>query len=266
MDRLPRFDASVVSGTEQWRRSLTSDRETTDSLKKLEKWKVWLEGDLTQQINRIMHQRETFKSWNDIVEVAAAGSKSSGLFHTWVNYNYIQALTIAIRRMHDKDTRSMSLRCLLIDIKSHPSVLSRNWRESKLSDRGEYNLPELIDMEIVKLDNSSEQVKPYATKYVAHLDGDRESIERPNLGELHKAADLLYEVYHRWYELICQVVLLSPSRRPWEQIFTVPWITVPQAEVIVGRRKAEFGELERRLRRQALGESTIWRSQRPSDF
>ena len=58
---------------------------TTDETpeQRLARWSDWLEEDLFQQIHELARQREVFKSWNEIVDVASPESKRRGLFHTW---------------------------------------------------------------------------------------------------------------------------------------------------------------------------------------
>ena len=66
---------------------------------RLERWRKWLEDDLFQEIHQLVRQREVLKSWNEIVDVASLESKRHGLFHAWVNHNYIDSLVMGVRRM-----------------------------------------------------------------------------------------------------------------------------------------------------------------------
>lgn len=100
-------------------------------------------------------------------------------------------------------------------------------------------------------------------KHVAHLDRNR-----PNpgltIGGLHEEADKLYQIFHRWYEFLCNEGLTIPSVEQWETDFTKPWITFEQASEISHKRVAEAEELAKQLRSQALG--AIYLPDRPRPF
>lgn len=234
----------------------------------LEDWREWLEGDLFQQVHEILQQRLVFKSWNEIVDVAATDSKTPGLFHAWVNHNYIAALAVGVRRMCDRDTRTRSLVRLLEEIKEHAPELTREWwmgrwwppddepsepylaQFDELSSGGDHVDPAVVQADLDRLTEVSGVIREYVNKFVAHLDGDRARVGPVTLGELHEAADTVYEVFHRWYELVTNVTLTVPAIEHWETVLTRPWITEEQAFAIFERRRAELKQLEQDLRRR----------------
>lgn len=106
---------------------MTYEAEPADSTSWLDDWSEWLEDDLFQQVHQLVRQREVFKSWNEIVDVAVPESKTRGLFHAWVNCNYVTSLAVGVRRMCDQDTRTRSLVRLLNEIEDHAAELTREW-------------------------------------------------------------------------------------------------------------------------------------------
>lgn len=88
---MDRYEVSVVS----WQNTSGDIMDPSDWL---QRWREWLEGDLFQEVHELVRQREVFKSWNEIAEVASPESKTRGLFHAWVNHNYIDSLAMGVRR------------------------------------------------------------------------------------------------------------------------------------------------------------------------
>lgn len=200
------------------------------SLKELQEW---LEQDLFEQVNRIVHQRETFKSWNDIREFAPAEVRKSG-FGTWVDYNYIQALAVAIRRLCDdgrQATRSSSLYQFLVKVGEYAH------------DQGLVELSKQAREDRKSLKKRTKKIKLYINSYIAHLDKERRDSYQAQgpvtLEDLHNTADEIWRIYRRWFREICNTHLAAPFRNPWEVVFTYPWITKDQASKIVARRNVE---------------------------
>lgn len=182
-----------------------------------------------------------------MVDIASPESKTRGLFHAWVNYNYFTSLAVGIRRLCDPDSRTRSLVRLLTEIEEHVAELTGDWRVGRrsraggepserylkefdeLSSEGEHVDPALVRKDLEELHKALEAVKPYVNKYVAHLDADRKSFGSVKLGELHAAVDRVYQVFHCWYQLVSNVILTAPLVEPWEHGFTVAWITEDQA-------------------------------------
>ncbi len=246
--------------------------ETKDISVRIAYWRDWIQGDIAEQVRGIWFKRRAFESWNDIVGFAQL---DSSFFVEWVNENYLRSLAMVVRSMCDKNKRTRSLYLLLNNIKDEAHILTREWWISRYPDsiNTEYHYdmykrylrafdnisyegvhldPKIVYQDIQELDKMSDKVRPYANKYVAHLDKDRQKFGLA-MGSLHSAADKLYEIFHRWHDFLCKVNSSVPSVRQWENDFTKPWITREQAGKIVSRRRAEATELGEHLSRQALG-------------
>jgi len=228
-------------------------------------WQEWLEKDLFEQVHGILLERQVFRSWNEIVDAAVPESKAPGLFHNWVNQNYFAALAMGVRRMCDLNSQTRSLARLLEEIKEHASSLTKDWWMGRWyapdeappenyvkafatwSSEGEHVDPEVVQRDLDILRDCRSAVTPYVNKYVAHLDKDRASAIRVTLGEVHAAAESVYRVFHRWYQLVTNVALSVPVVGAWEQVFTVRWITDEKAREVLARREVELRELEKGL-------------------
>lgn len=244
---------------------MTNTEEMVDAPDWLADWREWLEDDLFQQVHGLVRQRDVFRSWNALVEAAAPESKTNGLFHQWVNHNYVTSVSVGVRRMCDAKGRTRSLVRLLGEIKANASELTREWwigrwhpptdnptaayLESfdRLSSGGDHVDPEIVNDDLDRLGDVCCTVKRYVDKHVAHVDADRFTVKPVTLGEVHTAVDVVYEVFHRWYQLVTNAGLATPFAEPWEHIFTVPWIGQPDASAIFASRQAESEELEEHL-------------------
>lgn len=236
---------------------------------KIKQWRLWLKGDLSQQIDHIIYQRSAYKSWSEIVEKADI---NSGLFGELININYLTSLAVSIRRMYDKGNKkkTRSLWRLLTDIRENINLLTGDdhfkqylQRFNDISCETRYLDTEIVDKDKIILDQVAKKVKPYVDKYIAHLDADRKS-SGLTVGGLHDAADLVCEVFYRWNYYICGLNPSVPSVGAWENAFTKSWITKEQAFVIANRRGAEVKELEERFHSQLLGKVHSPATPRPS--
>jgi hypothetical protein len=176
--------------------------------------------------------REVFLSWNDILEDTNHPPQVSGVFHTWVVENYLNGLAVAVRTACDDSRRSRSLLRLLRSVKRHHKVLVPAIDPSIIQDD--------ID-ELLRLAN---KVKQYVNMRVVHVGQRPRCYDGLSVKDIHHAADRAYEIYHRWHERLCNVVLYPPTvtevpKQPWEYGFTRAWITEEQAARIANRRKDE---------------------------
>ena len=201
-------------------------------------WEEWVKGDLRQHMDRMLIMREVFLSWNDILGDTNHPPQVNGVFHTWVVENYIKGLAVAVRTACDDSKRSRSLLRLLGSVKRHHHFLTPAIE------------PSIIQNDIDQLLTLSAKVRQYVNMRVAHVGQRPPHYDGLSVENIHQAADRAYEIYHRWHERLCNVVLYPPTvtevpRLPWEYGFTRAWITEEQAACITNRRKDEH---MRRLR------------------
>lgn len=212
---------------------MNQHRYTSGQYMSLEELQRWLRDDLFDQVNSVIFQRETFKSWNDMMEIASVKPRTSG-FRIWVDYNYIQALAVAIRRICDEGRYSDQTA-------SFHQFLKKVGEYAH--NEGIPNMPQEAREDRKLLKEKSKRISQYANKYIAHLDQDRRDWYtehgRVTLGEFHNAVETIVDMYRRWFGKICSTYLEIPFRTPWEFTFSDPWITTDQAAAIVARRDAE---------------------------
>lgn len=204
-------------------------------------WQEWINGDLREHMNRMFGMREIFRSWNDMLGETNHPPHVSGMFHAWVVDNYVKGLAVAVRTACDDNKRSKSLLRLLRSVKRHQSLLVPAINPLIIQD----DIDELLDL--------SANVKQYVNMRVAHVGQNPPHYGGLSVGDIHQAADRAYEIYHRWHERLCNVVLYPPTvtevlGQSWEYAFTRAWITEVQAAHLVHRRKDEHMQRLRVLR------------------
>ena len=222
---------------------------------RLERWNKWVSGDLWNEVHELFNQVHVFRSWNDIVGAAVDESKKPGFFHAWVTHNYLDSISSGVRRLSDSDARTNSLRRLLDEIEEDAAQLTREWWMSRALEGAEgtwerrflelSNGTESLDPQVVSNDRerlleACEAMKGYVDKHIAHLDADRDGIDMPTIGDAHTAVKVIYQIYHRWYQIVTGDALapLEPPR--WEHVLSVAWIDDDTAASISNRRREEW--------------------------
>ena len=221
----------------------------------LERWDEWIRGDLWKEVHEIVQQVHIFQSWTEAVEAADEKSKKPGFLHNWTAHNYLDSIAVGVRRLSDRDDRTRSLRRLLEEVEEGAEQLTREWWMSRapedLEDTWAAQFEEIsrgnpnVDAGVVREDrkrlvNACEIIKAYVDKHIAHLDADREEIEMPTIGDAHDAISVIYQVFHRWYQVItgAALALVQPPR--WEHVLAMPWIDIETAASIADRRREEW--------------------------
>lgn len=191
------------------------------------------------------------RSWGESSEE----SKGPGFFHSWVVHNYLDSIASGVRRLSDRDDRTNSLVRFLTDVEEEVESLSRDWwmsmaipgekdtrekRFDELSNGGDHINPQLVlqDRELVV--EACRKLKAYVDTHIAHLDAGRDRIEMPTIGDAHAAVRAVYEVYHRWFQVITGKALVPLQPPRWEHVLAVPWIDADVASKISDRRREEW--------------------------
>jgi hypothetical protein len=110
-------------------------------------------------------------------------------FFDMLNDSYSHSAAMRVRRLVDKNSRTISLRKLLEELKKYPELL-----DSHVTDA------ELV-ADCVELDRVTSKVKDYVDQFIAHH--DREPIaEVPFHRELNAAIELLILLLRKYYSVL----------------------------------------------------------------
>ena len=141
----------------------------------------------------------------------------SAFFHM-LNDSYAHATAARVRRLVDRDTRTISLRRLLHQLAGYPELFAH-----KVT-------PDELARDIDKLDQACVRVKDYVDQFVAHHDRSR-SASAPTHRELNEAIDVLIGTFRKYYGVLAETdidAVVSYLEQPFA-IFRFPWLDPGQA-------------------------------------
>lgn len=134
-------------------------------------------------------------------------------FYGWMAEMYASAMSVAVRRMTDKDQRSKSFRKFLEVLKDNPAV-------------GRYPIdPLIVTKQIKELESKTKSVKKFVDKRIAHHDRS-EFNDFPTFKELDDAIAYLDELLKHYSPLFTGMGLDTELVRlyDWKEVFYHPWI------------------------------------------
>jgi AbiU2 len=206
------------------------------------KYKKWIKNleKISNEISDLVLSKHVFQRIYEIVNDNNEINKGN-LFYDWLSKHYGQSSLMGIRRLIDKNKKTLSLYVLLQDCAENNDKLSRSLHISLYSDEmkglGESQFDDLagednnsfpkseIEKDIDKLENIRELLKSHINKKIAHLD-KKEHGKIPTLLEIYNSVDALVEIAHK-YSLIFTAAdhkFMPVIQNDWESIFKTPWI------------------------------------------
>lgn len=197
-------------------------------------------------VSKLLWNRYLFREFMDIVE-KNPNLPANNFFIVWMWENYLLNAAIGVRRMVDRNNRSVSLYLLLKSIKENPEILSRGRYTELFKDSGfadDYNyINECFDRLVGKgkdyidpkdmekdiellLKIRADRLITYANKTIAHL--DKKKIKKiPTIKDLDDSIDLLEKLVQKYSAIFhaASIGLLPIAQIPWKNIFKIPWIS-----------------------------------------
>ncbi|MGH9376217.1 MAG: hypothetical protein ACRD1J_08645 [Terriglobia bacterium] len=165
-----------------------------------------------------------------------------GDFNGWMAKMYSSAMSVAIRRQVDEDTRSISFLRLLEEISDHPDVISRerfvSFYKGALEQLGQFDFDrnvgegldhvdsKTVESEIGDLKEKTDALRHYVNKRIAHHD-EKEFTGFPKFQDVDDAVDFLENLLKRYLLLFRGVGLtqaLPVGQHDWKAVFLHRWI------------------------------------------
>lgn len=207
------------------------------------RWKRWL-PDMRRDMSEILSKQEIF--W-DLQEVAKENRKilNPGDFFDWMCHNYIGSITISVRSFIDHTKNSRSLWRMLYEILENPGVISRESHARMYASSpfgidfgrqcfnnalgGDFRfLPQrAIRSDIRKLEITSERIRRFANKRVAHRTKRSELRRLPKFHELDLAIDNLDKTLCKYNFLLTgqgEQTFHATRQYDWREVLRAPWI------------------------------------------
>jgi hypothetical protein len=173
----------------------------------------------------------------------------SNIFYVWMGSTFVHSTVLSVRRQVDGGSDSISLYRFLLELKSYPDLITRDYHRSLYKPREHF--PEFaadaadhtydryvgenavvldvaaIEQEIESLNAASEKLHHYADRIVAHYDKRGLNQPVPKFDELTACIGVLEKLVLRYVLLLrgaWQDTLLPTFLDDWKNIFGFPWI------------------------------------------
>ncbi len=184
----------------------------------------------------------------------ANGDLPPSYFVEFLQDSYAITQAVAIRRLSENNKDSVSLGRLLAEIRSEPDLLTRDLYikvsggdDHDASFAGSYFEqefggstvdrldPAVIEGDLQILGQSTQTVRHYVDKHVAHHDKNP-AAQLPTYSEIDHAIDQICDLFRRYVSLLTAVDISLHMHfgHDWEKIFTVPWLERPPRGAAAG--------------------------------
>jgi hypothetical protein len=219
---------------------------TKDNAKLRKKWKRNI-NIIKRSMCDLLTSRMIYLELINIIKDNSDLQKTPGLFFEWLRDNYIARMTIEVRRLADKDKRSVSLFNLVVDLQKNPEALDRKYFAKKYSKKAkiwgrsdsDYNLfankksknlsKFKLEKDKRKILRHTNRIKDFVDKWIAHYDSNKSSAIKklPTLEDIHNSLDQLDIIICKYNMLLTGGGMRScrPSiLYDWKKLFHLVWI------------------------------------------
>jgi hypothetical protein len=200
------------------------------------KWGGWIDS-IHKDVEKLLSDREIYRRYLEIVKNNRE-IQSPADFHIWVRENYVASVVTAIRRQLDTRKDVVSLMRLLIEIRNHNQILSRDWYKNthqydwadvdftNVAGNGTFFDNKIADEDIKQLELLGKSIQEYSHKYVAHKSKDQMK-KIPTFDDVDKFIEKLEEITKKYILLFTAsgyTGLLPTWQYDWDIIFKEKWI------------------------------------------
>lgn len=207
------------------------------------RWKRWLDV-IGNEIGWLLTSHDIFDDIQKIVK-DNVNIQSPGLIYRWITVNYSVRVSVTIRRLTDRDKRTISLYRLIQDISQNPHVITRDYFVSKYSkDMQELDCANSdfnhfankksrevsqykLQKDMNRLLSDTKRIRTFTDKWIAHFDTDRRRYVVPTYLDVSNALQDIDRIYCRYCLLLTCSGLIT--RKPalqydWKEPLRHPWI------------------------------------------
>ena len=209
------------------------------------RWRRWLQP-MSSDLSHLLGKREIFWELQNVVKENQQ-ILDHGSFFDWMCTNYIVAVSIGIRTFTDQRRDVHSLWRMLYEMLEHPGVLNRRAHKAlyrgtpvtpsfDLANRSFDNIAgkgrnEILQRDIRKdlrnLEDSSERVRKFVNKRIAHRTPTGQLRRLPKFDELDEAMDTIDQIFCK-YNLVLTASGMSSAfatrQYNWMEVLYEPWI------------------------------------------
>lgn len=204
----------------------------------------WLDI-IFQDVQDLLLDDHLFWELQSTVRTNPRFAEASGLFTQWIASSFIQATAVGVRRQAKADGDSVSLKRFLCEVRSYPSLVSRDHYMSLYSDvqpwlieigqedfnrlagQGGRLLPDtLFDEQLGQLDQVVADIEHYVDRRIAHYDQRGLARPTPTFADLSGALKTLESIillYWRLLKGISMNTMLPTIQYDWRDILHFAW-------------------------------------------
>jgi len=204
------------------------------------KWRRWLQaigrdiGWLLTSHDVFLAIQEAFKKNKDI--------RQPTLVYRWITSNYAAQVSTGVRRLVDKDTRTVSLYRLLQDISEHPDVITRRYfverhirgspkeEQADEAELGHHDCDRFtrkgsdevnkskLSADQRRLRRDTRRIGTFVDKWIAHRDADQRRFSVPTYADVGEALRDIDQI-------CCEYALLltGSDMTTWKPVLQYDW-------------------------------------------
>lgn len=216
---------------------------------RLVKWLSWLEV-VRNDVRELVKAKYTYHEILSMIDSNPHLNKKDNLFYKYLANTYATYVAIGIRRQIKCGKGSISITCLLREMRATPQILSRkyyvalykppaiDWADEDFnkfaSADSAYIDSSFVANDLTSLRDASRRLEGFVDKRVAHWDQSGLK-DIPTFYEVDLCIDLLEALYVKYHKLFHAKHIDTLFHQPpddWKNIFLVPWL--PPTEQRIG--------------------------------
>jgi hypothetical protein len=227
-----------------------------------ERWRTWIDDQIRKNILTMHLQRDAYMKVTSML--AANKALPDSYWWEFMIDMYITTQAMAVRRQADVDRRVASLVRIILELKSHPQLISREywvgqwrddpgdqpwiqreaergWATQYAGSTGDHLDPAIPTADFDRLTSAASKVNAFVNAHIAH---SQSTIHQPNrkqpadvdaaspdatlsAKEVHEVIDVIGDVFKKYYNLLTAssyVFLVPVIQHDWLAAFRVPWM------------------------------------------
>jgi hypothetical protein len=183
------------------------------------KWRRWLKT-IGHDLGNLLTSRDIHEQIRHMIVSLNKRIKAPSLYYNWLVNNYVDSITIRIRRLGDHDRRCISLYRLIEDILENRSVLTRDYyvsrypkwmQEQGFADRDFDNFAKKrskliserkLEHDMRRLDKDIDHIRKFANRWIAHCDLRRRRLRTRTHKDVDSALKDVDELFCKYNLLV----------------------------------------------------------------
>lgn len=208
------------------------------------KWRKWL-PDLATNLSEIIAKKEIFWELQEIAKENKNILKQPNFFE-WMCQNYIDSVSIGIRKFTDHDRRSRSLWVMIFQILECPGIISRKSHVSHYTEKvhKEFDMGNItfdnvvgknkpcltqtqIKSDLKQLEDANERIKRFVNKRIAHFNTSGSIRRLPTFKELDNALDVIDKLFCKYNLLLTasgEESMHAERQVNWTEVLWDAWV------------------------------------------